>query len=589
MNILMMPALPENTSMAVNDSGGCLNRIEGESFSAYLERSRNTAVDKNERLLGVKHPQGADDELDNRISELVDDEEITTVPGLLEHMMVLLREQAEKIDNGPGDWVLALTDTGLLEKLALAAGMNEDEVDRFLQSLSSVEGEINLTGLLQDLTAHFTQMSNDTPITVPDTEFPLFAALLSKMGLSMDQVENVADQTINGQDQLDLLLLADVLSKFSQNDQMNASGEMFDSVQLRDWETQQLQSVLRQAGLSEADLAGLSLPRPGKNSSLDLPKLAELISDAVQQVQINKPQPDVKDFLVQLGQLFNEAGFKEQSIGLTPVLQNSIETIFNKLMETVDLSKVRLKVADAVQKPELETTSVVGLMMEEGLADDGDGFFTAPGEQDGQFSASAGRKNLETGVPAGLVDKKEEPVTIKFDAAAFTVAGESGSQHNLSVHELKEPLAVPRTNQAMIQQTIGQLSQAVARGAGRNEHHLIIKLYPEELGEVKINLHIRDDRISVSFAMENSRVKDILESNMQDFKNSLEKHGFNLGDLSASVDQQDKGNSQWQSFDEFSKERFWNIPKENLTDLPEDTLYRRPEWVHPESEIDLRV
>ncbi len=601
MNILMMPALPENSSAVINDAVGQLNKTEGESFTSYLERSQEVASNKNESLLGVSNPQGAENELDNRIAELIDDEEITTIPGLLQHMMQLLQEQAEEIETGPGDWLFTLPDSNLMEKLALASGMTEEEVSRFLQLFPITDGEeINLAGLLQNLAEHFSNVSNENPIVVPDTEFPLFAALLSKMGMGMDQVENIADQAINGQDQLDLGLLVETLNNLVQNGQMQAglqgevqvdiTEEMLAPVQLRPWEVEQLTSLLQKMGLSEQDLRNLSIPLPENNSSLDLPKLAEFLNNALEVAKNNQPQPDPMSFLDKLGQLFNEAGFKEQTAGFTPVVQNSIESIYRKLMDTVDLSKVRMQVVDGEQKPQTTATSIVDMIMEEGAVE-GEEFFGAAGEEGDQSSEMPkGPLNLVATVEAGLNNNEENPVVIKFDPNTAAVSAEGISQDVSATNIKEQPIApTPRTQQAMVQQTIDQLSQAVARGASRNEHHLIIKLYPENLGEVKVNLHVRDEQVSVSFTMENSRVKDILESNMQDFKNSLEKHGFNLGDLSASVDKQEQGEDKWQQFNEFAKERFWNIPKENLTDLPEDILYRKPMWLYPESEIDLRV
>lgn len=112
-------------------------------------------------------------------------------------------------------------------------------------------------------------------------------------------------------------------------------------------------------------------------------------------------------------------------------------------------------------------------------------------------------------------------------------------------------LAPPRT-QAPIQhqqQIIDQLARGMMRGLQNKEHHLVMRLNPPELGEVKIDLIVRNEHVSVSFAMENSRVKEAIESSMQQFQENLEQRGFKLGQFSVNVGQQQDDRKQaWQEF-----------------------------------------
>ena len=118
-----------------------------------------------------------------------------------------------------------------------------------------------------------------------------------------------------------------------------------------------------------------------------------------------------------------------------------------------------------------------------------------------------------------------------------------------------------RITAVMQQQLVEQASRGMMRGLQNNEHHLILKLQPPELGELRVDLHVNNDKVSVSFAMENSQVKSLLESSMQQFQDSLEEKGFALGEFSVSVNQQ-QDDSRGQSF-EFAWESLHGTGKDS--------------------------
>lgn len=118
-----------------------------------------------------------------------------------------------------------------------------------------------------------------------------------------------------------------------------------------------------------------------------------------------------------------------------------------------------------------------------------------------------------------------------------------------------------------------QLSAGVMRGLRSQEHHLVLRLYPQDLGEVKVNLHVRHEQVSVSFNMENARVKEMLESNMQEFKDSMAQKGFNLGECSVSVGQQNDGRESWHRYER--ARQVVEASRLTLADVPEESLYRQ--------------
>jgi flagellar hook-length control protein FliK len=123
----------------------------------------------------------------------------------------------------------------------------------------------------------------------------------------------------------------------------------------------------------------------------------------------------------------------------------------------------------------------------------------------------------------------------------------------------------------MQQFTVDQISQGVMRGLRSSQHHMTLTLYPKELGEVKVDLQVRESHIVVSFAMENSRVKEALESNMQDFKDNLQKQGFSLQECFVSVDQNNTDDAR-QRFEEAWEKLVAQTGREKESGQPGDVM-----------------
>jgi flagellar hook-length control protein FliK len=135
---------------------------------------------------------------------------------------------------------------------------------------------------------------------------------------------------------------------------------------------------------------------------------------------------------------------------------------------------------------------------------------------------------------------------------------------------------------------ISQLSNSIVNGLKNQDHYLLIKLYPADLGEVKVNLHVRDEHVAVSFNMDNTRVKELLESHMQEFRDNMVQQGFTLGECSVSVGQHDDDGAAWQRF-----EQAWTSGSDmddRLEILEEIDFYRaRNKLTDHENSISLMV
>ena len=70
---------------------------------------------------------------------------------------------------------------------------------------------------------------------------------------------------------------------------------------------------------------------------------------------------------------------------------------------------------------------------------------------------------------------------------------------------------------------------------------MIIKLKPDHLGKVTVEIAVENGAVTAKFLAESDKVKEILESNLQDLKDHLAKQGMVVQDLSVSVGNDDRG------------------------------------------------
>jgi len=88
---------------------------------------------------------------------------------------------------------------------------------------------------------------------------------------------------------------------------------------------------------------------------------------------------------------------------------------------------------------------------------------------------------------------------------------------------------------------IKQVSEKVKVNLFEDKSEMIIKLKPDHLGKVTVEIAVENGNITAKFLAESDKVKEILESNMQDLKDHLAKQGMVVQDLSVSVGNDKRG------------------------------------------------
>ncbi len=82
---------------------------------------------------------------------------------------------------------------------------------------------------------------------------------------------------------------------------------------------------------------------------------------------------------------------------------------------------------------------------------------------------------------------------------------------------------------------INQVAEKVKIVLSSGKSEMVIDLKPDQFGRLALRVVTEGNRVSASFIAENRQVKEVLDSNMQFLKDSLEKQGFALEGFSVSV------------------------------------------------------
>ena len=122
------------------------------------------------------------------------------------------------------------------------------------------------------------------------------------------------------------------------------------------------------------------------------------------------------------------------------------------------------------------------------------------------------------------------------------------------------------------QDVLDQVTEKLEVSLFDNKSEMVIKLKPADLGKVTVKISIENGVMNEKFLSDSIKVKEALESILNNLKESLKDQGLNVQDLNVSVD---SGRSQNQAFEQ-NNVRYFNSKKDNKVDdviSYEDTYY----------------
>lgn len=546
MSNIMNPILPGMPAAAPQEMKSQVEPGGENSFTDYMDKKMQAARTEKKNLLGVKEreakapKQAAADEKAQANS--------SSVAAVLQQLMADLKKLVKQPDSDNGEWRFELKNLGLLDKLAEPAGMSLADLS-LLKKQMEEQGSLALADLFAVLQKNFQAQGEELSVTVAETGLPLLETFLSRMGLSPEKLTQLSDQAVNGLGELDLQAYLEGLQALS-------GEEKLDATVLSDWELEQLQMLLQEAGISKSQMAELF---PEKNAmweqalagqpfdasegqvALDLARLQEMLEQAVAAKDASRSQADLPAFLRELHTILSQTGKESKEVGWSPVVQESMTAVYQELQKMMDLAKVKVEKASEMtaidedlarqwlssgEKEPLDST-VVKEVAALTLAATGDG----DGEEVDLQQEILGSALEKTD------DKSLENSLAKVSPESLNDEGSVEQQLKTGTDKVHTPRI--RLTPEVQQFAADQISHGVLRGLRNNDHHLTLTLYPKELGEVKVDMQVRDSQLTLTFVMENSKVKQALESNMQDFKDNLEQKGFTLQECSVSVGQND--------------------------------------------------
>jgi len=109
---------------------------------------------------------------------------------------------------------------------------------------------------------------------------------------------------------------------------------------------------------------------------------------------------------------------------------------------------------------------------------------------------------------------------------------------------------------ALHESILSQVKQGVVTHDGKGNGQMSIRLNPGELGELKIQVRMEDNRLRVEVQADNRMVKDLLMSNLDSLKDSLTSKNFTMEGFDVSTGgggfnsplSEEKGSPQQQAF-----------------------------------------
>ncbi|MEZ4483686.1 MAG: flagellar hook-length control protein FliK [Syntrophotaleaceae bacterium] len=132
------------------------------------------------------------------------------------------------------------------------------------------------------------------------------------------------------------------------------------------------------------------------------------------------------------------------------------------------------------------------------------------------------------------------------DGALFDAALTSNLHAAQALREGTHPLATSTTEAGTVRlssgellsenQVVDQVLQRIHLEGGSEISRIVIKMHPEELGEVKLALTLEKDKLSAQLLAQNQQVQEILEKHLPRLHEALNHQGLRLENIQVSVD-----------------------------------------------------
>lgn len=166
---------------------------------------------------------------------------------------------------------------------------------------------------------------------------------------------------------------------------------------------------------------------------------------------------------------------------------------------------------------------------------------------DGDSSNQLGQQSGSSKETAGTTPNSEQPNTFS------QVTSTTQSVTTPGTTDTAKPMIPFTHNLAHEQEVLQQLADKFRINTRRPDTNINIKLHPAELGEVKIDLTVKEGSIRANVVAMSQHVQEILEKNLPKLKSLLEDQGFTVDEILVTSESDSVG-----AFDLFDNQLFNN-------------------------------
>ncbi len=152
----------------------------------------------------------------------------------------------------------------------------------------------------------------------------------------------------------------------------------------------------------------------------------------------------------------------------------------------------------------------------------------------------------ETGFSALQAEAATNGTNSAINATPFETILENGMNGSPVAQQTSQPLQAASVEPGSIRlasgefvsenQIVNQVMDRISVDRAGNQSRIVIRMNPEELGEVKLSLTLEKDQLKAQLLTQNQQVQEILEKHLPKLHEALSQQGVKLEDIQVGVD-----------------------------------------------------
>lgn len=223
---------------------------------------------------------------------------------------------------------------------------------------------------------------------------------------------------------------------------------------------------------------------------------------------------------------------KTDSESITSEISKILASMKAQAQNRVSVSSVSDNSSEISLKPEntAENTGVKPEAKQEAKADKAEETVTGKEAASDKVTSQVDTKS---GVQVDVSNDQNQQQNVQvFGDVKVNMAN---TQNTVSKTEFTMPQPVRST------EVVNQVVEKAKVILGQDKSEMVIQLKPDHLGKLELKVVTEQGIVAAKFVAENQKVKEIIESNMQLLKDSLEKQGIAIDSVSVQVGHDKKG------------------------------------------------